>query len=458
MGYTTHRPLRHGPQQAGPAVLLPGRNWPSLPWGCLSDTLVPGALLCLPALSAHAQGPLQDKGLQHPLYPDCPTVAPPGLVPALTLPSTSAGPGPVDQGRGQTPQCGGSEPGCLAPVRSGVGLSSEVLTVILNARKPSTRLSYQRKWSRFSRWLAPKGVSPFDCPLPMVLDYLLYLCSQGLAFSSIKVHMAAISAFHEQIDGKTVFTHWLSKQFLKGLFKTFPPRAPPIPQWSLSLVLSQLMLRPFEPLSTCPLALLTQKVAFLVAVTSSRRVGELSALRCDPPFLQFFPGTVMLHTSMEFLPKVVSKFHLQQKVVLPSFFPTPSSPGERALHTLDVKRALLFYLHRTKCFRKSPALFLCYSGPRKGSPASAQSISRWIVSTIKLCYQHAGVQCPLLVTAHSTRAQAASAAFLRGVPLRDVCQAATWSTADTFIKHYSVDVNARRESAVGTAVLHSLFQ
>ncbi|XP_054841583.1 NAD-dependent protein deacylase sirtuin-5, mitochondrial isoform X1 [Eublepharis macularius] len=261
MGYTTHRPLRHGPQQAGPAVLLPGQNWRSLARGCLSDSLVPRALLCLPALPAHAQGPLQGQGLQHPLYPDCPTVASPGLVPSLTLPftgtmpSAATCPGPINQGRDQAPQCGSSESSCLAPVRSGVGLSLEVLKVILNARKLSTRLSYQRKWSRFSRWLAPKGVSPFDCPFPIVLDYLLDLCSQGLAFSSIKVHMAAISAFHEQIDGKTVFTHWLCKQFLKGLFKTFPPRAPPIPQWSLSLVLSQLMLRPFEPLSTCPLPL-----------------------------------------------------------------------------------------------------------------------------------------------------------------------------------------------------------
>ncbi|XP_054828784.1 protein lin-52 homolog isoform X2 [Eublepharis macularius] len=59
--------------------------------------------------------------------------------------------------------------------------------------------------------------------------------------------------------------------------------------------------------------------------------------------------------------------------------------------------------------------------------------------------------------AHSTRSQASSGALLKSVPLQDICKAATWASADMFVKHYALDVLDRRETAVGTAVLQSIF-
>lgn len=69
---------------------------------------------------------------------------------------------------------------------------------------------------------------------------------------------------------------------------------------------------------------------------STRRVNELAALQIDPPSLIFPPESVVLHSSIRFLPKLVSRFHLSQGIVLPMFFPTVSSENEHELHYLNV--------------------------------------------------------------------------------------------------------------------------
>lgn len=56
-------------------------------------------------------------------------------------------------------------------------------------------------------------------------------------------------------------------------------------QWSLLVVLSQLMIAPFEPLGSCHLQLLSFRIAVLVAIVSARKVGELAALRDGHPVL-----------------------------------------------------------------------------------------------------------------------------------------------------------------------------
>ncbi|CAJ0934110.1 unnamed protein product [Ranitomeya imitator] len=64
-----------------------------------------------------------------------------------------------------------------------------------------------------------------------------------------------------------------------------------------------------------------------------------------------YADKVVLRTSPSFLPKVVSSFHLNEDIVLPSFCPAPTHHIEKALHTLDVVRALRRYISRTAPFR-----------------------------------------------------------------------------------------------------------
>ena len=167
---------------------------------------------------------------------------------------------------------------------------------------------------------------------------------------------------------------------------------------------------------------------------------------------------MLLYPDVSFLPKVVSEFHLNQPLSLPTLFPQPSSDVERMLHTLDVRRALAFYVSRTKDLRASNRLFVCHSGCKRGLPAARSTLSRWIVSTISLAYELHHKPPPLGLHAHSTRAVASSTALLRGVDVPDICRAATWSTPSTFITHYRLDLRAKKETTFGRAVLTSLLQ
>ncbi|XP_060103255.1 uncharacterized protein LOC132577484, partial [Heteronotia binoei] len=142
-------------------------------------------------------------------------------------------------------------------------------------------------------------------------------------------------------------------------------------------------------------------------------------MRCDYPYLAFIESGVSLAPDINFLPKVPSQFHLNLEVCLPTFFPNPSSDKERRLHSLDVRRALLFYLKRSKAFRRDQQLFVSYTSPRLGSRISSQRFSKWLTETIKTCYLLAKRPLPGPVRGHSTRAMATSVAFLKGVSLAD---------------------------------------
>ena len=237
-----------------------------------------------------------------------------------------------------------------------------------------------------------------------------------------------------------------------------PPVRRPLPQWSLQVVLHSLVHPPFEPMATCDLKFLSLKTLFLVAITSACRASELAALRADPPYLQFFKDKVILYPDVSFLPKVVSDFHVNQPLLLPTLFSNPSLDVERTLHCLDVRRALSFYITRTKDFRKVQRLFLCFYGQRKGFAASSSTLSRWLVSTISLAYELQHKPLPEGLCGNSTRTVATSTALMRGIDITDICRAATWSSVSTFIKHYRLDLRAKNDTKFGRAVLTSVLQ
>lgn len=53
--------------------------------------------------------------------------------------------------------------------------------VLLEARKPSTRSSYNRKWSRFENWILNEDDCPFIWSLSSIVDHLFSLAQSGLS-------------------------------------------------------------------------------------------------------------------------------------------------------------------------------------------------------------------------------------------------------------------------------------
>ncbi len=52
---------------------------------------------------------------------------------------------------------------------------------------------------------------------------------------------------------------------------------------------------------------------------------------------------------------------------------------------------------------------------------SKQRLSHWIVDAITAAYTNQGLECPLHIRGHSTRAMASSWAWSRGMSIQDMC-------------------------------------
>lgn len=99
--------------------------------------------------------------------------------------------------------------------------SMEVQQVLLNSRKTSTHTTNLKKRKRFIYWYNRHYLRPELVPLSVILDYLPGLKTCELSISSVKVHLAAISAFHPLIEGFSIFAHPISSRFIKGLGNLF---------------------------------------------------------------------------------------------------------------------------------------------------------------------------------------------------------------------------------------------
>ncbi len=107
-----------------------------------------------------------------------------------------------------------------------------------------------------------------------------------------------------------------------------------------------------------------------------------------------------------------------------------------------------FLLSSHSLWRRVDQLLVCYGPPKRGLLASKQTLSRWIVDDINIAYESSDLPSPMGVKAHSTRSMVASKAFLAGVPIQDICNAAGWSTPLTFVRFYGLDMRATPGSSV----------
>ena len=126
-----------------------------------------------------------------------------------------------------------------------------------------------RDWGGISSWCAERDFHPVSAPVRQVLEYLHSLYERGRAASTLKVTVAALSAFHAHIDGSPLACCPLVIRLLRAVKQTRPLVRSLAPPWCLGSILSVLSKPPFGPLSSCDIRLLSWKTAFLLAVCSA---------------------------------------------------------------------------------------------------------------------------------------------------------------------------------------------
>ncbi|KAL0150698.1 hypothetical protein M9458_054002 [Cirrhinus mrigala] len=320
----------------------------------------------------------------------------------------------------------------MEPTRVASGRDTAVIETI-------TQQAYALRWGLFVDWCASRGEDPQRCPIAVVLSFLQEKLERRLSPSTLKVYVAAIAAYHDAVDGASIGKHQLVVRFLRGARRVNPPRPHLVPSWDLSVALRGLRGPPFEPLVSVELKFLSLKTALLTALASIKRVGDLQAFSVNEACLEFGPADshVDLRPRPGYVPKVPTTPFRDQVVNLQALPPEEADP---ALALLCPVRALRVYVDRTRSFRRSEQLFVCFGGQQKGNAVSKQRLAHWVVDAISLAYESQGEPCPLGVRAHSTRSVASSYALAHGASLADICRAAGWATPNTFARFYNLRV------------------
>ena len=232
-----------------------------------------------------------------------------------------------------------------------------------------------------------------------------------------------------------------------------PPGRSLLPMWNLSVVLSALTKKLFEPLRQAAPRDSTLKVLFLLTATSAYRVSEIYT-ESIPPFLsrtQYF----RLALNAVFLPKTSTGVALSSDLEITAFYPDPINALEWGFHLMCPVRALRISLRHTEHFRgPNRSRFIHWDEGSVHCPVS----KRWISSyrAIRSAYRHQGREHEIVrANPHLIRSVATSWAEIARVPSSEICRVVTWSGPCTFAQFYQLDFSG---GGFGVDVLETAAQ
>ena len=296
---------------------------------------------------------------------------------------------------------------------AGIDLQDDVLAVLEDSWRASTRRQYQSVWKQWCQWCGDQLLDPTSISVGKLLDYLHHIKSLGRAWRTIGVHRSALSSILEPGKESPVGQHRLVCRFVKGVFNQNPPEPRISPTWDLAKVLS--VVAKWIPAAEIPLPLLTRKLVFLLAVCTAKRASDIMLFSLDKSLCFMDNETVILQT--RFGSKTDRPKHIARPIKL------KKCEDERLCPVLFFKE----YILRTKALRGDETdLFISPYAPHKA--VKLATVRRWITAVLT----EAGVSAP----AGSTRATAASTAVFTGVSLQQLMDSADWSRRSTLVRHY----------------------
>ena len=325
---------------------------------------------------------------------------------------------------------------CLETLRCftrAAGFSSSVASQASLSRRPSSRKAYQLKWQVYRSWYHSHGHSVSRPSLSKVADFLCWLrSSKNLSVSFIRGYRSMLSAVF-RFHLPSLSTHPVLQDLLRSFCLESAERQLRPPAWDLSLVLRYLNISAFEPLLVAPLRALTQKMLFLLALATPKRVGELQALSYVVTFVH---GDACL----SYIPQFVAKSESLTRSIPRSFLVKSLSDFAVGLDDdllLCPVRALLIYLDRTASL--APLRHHLFMSPRCLSHSLSKNA---ILFFLRDVISSAGASRPEVgrLRAHDIRSVSTSVAFHRNWSVSSVLESATWSSSSVFSSFYLRDL------------------
>ena len=306
------------------------------------------------------------------------------------------------------------------------GFPQEVAEDMSAPVRASSAKVYQGKWKAFVEWCQSKQVVPEQATIPEIASFFHYLRKyKKISLSAVQGYRAALNQVFSLKGMNLALSPEISMLF-SHFKKSCPPREIRSPPWDVALVLNSLRGPPYEPLRDAHMKDLTLKTVFLLALASSKRVGELHAIS-----YRVSHSVAWKEVSFTFMPEFIAKNQDPTKAD-PRFwsFSVPSLydfvGGEEEEMVLCPVRAIRTYLKRTKHLRPEfKRLFVSTKDNPK--PITKNSVSYWLKEVIRRAYELNHSSCPK-AKAHELRSVGTSLVFRKNLSINQVLQAGIWKS------------------------------
>ena len=442
------------PQRKTAPVLLACPGSPGRLPGCVSTSLGRPGPVCVPSLSSGRSGdcpcprvvacrndsggtPLASEGVIRRLATSSdPTSSCPALVGQPAASATL---------RAVPPRRPRVEPSLMATLKRHFrksGFSGRAARVLSGCLRESSSRLYQSRWQIFCGWCRGRGVAPVNATIPVVVDFLIHLrLDKGLSVSAVKGYSSALNSVLA-LKGRDLAASREIAMLLRNFARSVEPVELHPPAWDVSLVLQSLTGAPYEPLRTCEERFLAQKMLFLLALASAKRIGELHALLHRVSHTRNW-GEVAFSYVTGFVAKTQDPSSLAPRF---EGFSVPALPNARKNHNgrlLCPVRAFRCYLDRTAAHRpRCERLFVTAGRIKK--EISKTTVSFWLRKSISRAYELSGMALPVPAPrARETRGIAPSLLFKKNFAVDQVLKAGTWRRHTTFTHHYLRDIAHR---------------
>ena len=281
---------------------------------------------------------------------------------------------------------------------------------------------HQAKWMLFCGWCRGRGFAPINATVPLIVDFLVHLRhDKGLSVSAVKGNRAALNSVFA-LKGMDLADSRPISMLIRSFSKSVRLEELRPPAWDVTLVLQSLTRAPYESLRTSDERFLAQKTLFLLALASSKRIGELHAL-----LHRISQSRDWVEVSFTFVAGFVTKTQ-DPSSSAPWFegFPIPALPNSSTNcngRLLCPVRVVRCYLDRTTAHRQRCERLFVTAG-RSTKEISKNTVSFWLQKTISP------------PRAQQTRSIAPSLLFKKNFAVNQVLKAGTLRKHTTFTHHY----------------------